>query len=392
MAIPRRNIIWVVAALGVVVLLLMSFRPKPVEVDTATVGRARLSVSVEGDARVRVRNRYVITAPVSGQLLRIALQAGDKVAPGAELARIAPAPQDPQTAAMARARLDATLAVREEAGVRVQQAANEAENARRTYDRLVPLHQSGAISNQELENAELAARRAKDELAAATRRREAAEADVSASRAAIAAVDAVIAGERIVSVRSPSRGLLLRLAPEGRSERVVASGMLLMEIGNPEDMEVVIDVLSTDAVRIATGNRVDLTGWGGDSTLIANVELVEPSATTRVSALGVEEQRVNVIARFTTTPYNLGDGFHAGARIVIWEQDNLLSAPVSALFRLGEGWNTYVVRDGKAALQKIEVGHISDTAAEILSGLSEGDEVVLFPSDKIQGGVLVKRR
>jgi HlyD family secretion protein len=390
MKVKRRTLFWIIAGALILLLAALAFRPRPVEVDTARVTVGALRSVIEGEARTRVRNLYVITAPIPGNLQRINLASGDSVERGATLARIAPAPLDPQTMATAKARLEAAEAARAEAQTRVQQAGDVLALRQRSYDRLQSLYDAGAISLQQLELAEQEVRQAKDEFSAAGNRLTAAAADVSAAQAALVSVDAVAAGASLISIQAPASGRVLRI-PQ-LSQRVVAAGTPIMEIGSPSSMEVVIDVLSTDAVRVREENRVELTGWGGDSTLHATVHTIEPAATTQISALGVEEQRVNIIARFTQHPGGLGDGFRADARIIIWESDSVLSVPMSALFRSGDAWSSYVIRDRKARLVSVIVGHTSESAAEVLSGLVEGDEVVLFPSDRIADGVSVRPR
>jgi HlyD family secretion protein len=229
-----------------------------------------------------------------------------------------------------------------------------------------------------------------DELAAAEQRLVAASADVDAARASLADADAAALGASTFSVAAPASGIVLRIPAE--SQRIVMAGTPIMEIGNPLNMEVVIDVLSAEAVQVRAGNQVELTGWGGDSTIRATVRTIEPAATTQISALGVEEQRVNVIARFSRHPERLGVGFRADARIIVRENENVLQVPMSALFRSGDEWKTYVIRDGVAALVTVQIGQTSEAAAEVVSGLAEGDTVVLFPSDRLADGVAVVPR
>jgi HlyD family secretion protein len=191
-------------------------------------------------------------------------------------------------------------------------------------------------------------------------------------------------------VRSPTTGRILRV-PDA-SERIVAAGTPVAELGDPCDLEVVVDVLSTDAVRVVPGAPVELVAWGGEEALGGRVRQVEPSAVTRVSALGVDEQRVNVIVDLVDTPPALGDGFRLDARIVVWQADRVLLVPASAVFRTGSGWSAFVVADGRAQLRQVRVGHRSDAAVEVLEGLAEGDRVVLFPSDRLQSGLRVRAR
>jgi HlyD family secretion protein len=390
MRLRRRTIFWLVAGVAILALFAAAFRPRPVEVDTATIGRGVLRTSVEGEARTRVRNLYVVAAPVSGSLQRISLAAGDRTRRGDTLARIAAAPLDPQAQAMAEARLQAAESIRREVVVRVEQARNAVTQAQRALNRLKPLLDAGGVSQQQVDDAEDALRIAHNEANAVDQRLAAADADVRAAQAALIAVREVTGGAALVAVLSPAAGRVLRVPLQ--SQRIIAAGTPIMEVGDPADLEIVVDVLSTDAIRMRPGNPVELTGWGGDTTLLAEVQLIEPAATTQLSALGVEEQRVNVLARFTGSSGGLGDGFRADARIIIWQGENVLMVPMSALFRGAAGWNAYIVRDGRAQLVEVQAGHTSESDAEVISGLAEGDEVILFPSDRVQDGVKIRAR
>lgn len=307
------------------------------------------------------------------------------------MARIAPLPLDAQSVAQARARLDAATAAQREASTRVAQARITAEHARRTAERFGAVAAAGGVSARDREQTELAWSVARDDLSAAQSRARAAAADVRAAQAALMAVGGA-PGARggLTLVRSPTQGRLLRV-PE-RSERVIAAGAPILELGSPAAMEVVVDVLSTDAVQVCVGASAELDEWGGDAPLRGRVRLVEPAAFTRVSALGVEEQRVNVIIDFVDPPGALGDGFRVEAGIVTWEAPEVLTVPASALFRDGTTWNVFAVRDGRARTQRVEIGHRTPAAVEVVRGLESGDEVVLFPSDKVRDGTRVKER
>jgi HlyD family secretion protein len=380
---------------GVVLLVLaliaLSLRPEPIEVDVAAVTRGPLRVTVDAEGRTRVRDRYAITAPVSGRLERIALAEGSLVRRGDVVARIAPMPLDAQSVAQARARLDAAIAAQREAATRVEQARLTADHARRTAERLGAVAAAGGLSARDREQTELASTVARDDLVAAQARARAAAAEIRAAQAGLLAVGGAATGSRpgITLVRSPTQGRLLRV-PE-RSERVVAAGAPILELGSPAAMEVVVDVLSTDAVQVCDGAAVELDEWGGDAPLRGRVRVVEPSAFTRVSALGVEEQRVNVVIDFVDAPGTLGDGFRVEARIVTWEGPGVVRVPASALFRDGDQWKVFVVREGRARLQSVDIGHRTAAAVEVVRGLEQGEQVVLFPSDRVSDGVRVRR-
>jgi HlyD family secretion protein len=239
-----------------------------------------------------------------------------------------------------------------------------------------------------VERAELALRTRADDLAAARAQVAAARADVEQATAAL--LHAGGGRDGVMLVRAPAAGRVLRLAE--RSERVVAPGSVIAEIGDTRALEVVVDVLSSDAARICEGMAVQLDGWGGDEPLAGRVRLVEPSATTHVSALGVEEQRVNVIVDVTGPPASIGDGYRVDARIVVWESDDALTVPASALVRTGTGWGAYLGDGGRARLRPVEVGQLGGADAQVERGLADGDRVVLFPSDRIRDGTRVTVR
>jgi HlyD family secretion protein len=214
--------------------------------------------------------------------------------------------------------------------------------------------------------------------------------EVRSARSALAANATPGVRESFVVVRSPANGRVLRVIET--SERIVPAGAPILEVGDPCDLELVVDVLSTDAVRIVKGARVDLAGWGEEETLRGTVSRVEPSAFTRVSALGVDEQRVNVIVSLIDAPASLGDGYRLDASIVIWEGTDRLVVPASAVFRSPEGWSVFVANNGRAARRQVALGHRSTAHVEIASGLAENDVVVLFPSDRLEDGSRLRLR
>jgi HlyD family secretion protein len=376
-----------VATLGVVGAV--AFRPKPIDVETGRAAQAPLRVTIDEEGETRVRDRYAITAPVTGRLERIPLKDGDEVRSGQIVARIAPLPLDVQTTAQAEARLAGAEALRREAEARVAQARRMVEDARRSDTRSERLIAAGAVAERDREQAALALRNAEDELNAAAARASAANAEVRAARAALLGTD-VLNDATIVPVRSPVRGRLLRV-PD-RSERIVAAGTPILEIGDARGLEIVIDVLSTDAVAIAPGAEVDIANWGGERLLRGCVRTVGPAGFTRISALGVDEQRVNVVIDLVEPAPELGDGFRVEARIVVWEADSALTVPASAVVRDAAGWSVFVVRDGRAKRQRVEVGHRTGAAVEIREGLTSGMQVILFPSDQVADGVRVRVR
>jgi HlyD family secretion protein len=259
---------------------------------------------------------------------------------------------------------------------------------RRDAERTRRLHEAGALAARDLETAELAARSRANDLAAARAQLAAAVAEVE--QAAAALLHAGGGSAAVVLVRAPTAGRVLRLAE--RSERVVAPGSTIAELGDTGGLEVVVDLLSSDAARVCAGMAVSLDGWGGERVVRGRVRRVEPAATTRVSALGVEEQRVNVLVDVVDPPSSLGDGYRVDASIVVWEAGDALVMPASALVRSGAGWAAYVVADGRARLRPVEVGRMGGAAAQVVRGLSAGDRLVVFPSDRIADGARVTER
>lgn len=377
---------WIpVGIAGLVLILIVSMlRGGAVEVETDRAVRGDLSVTIDEDGRVRVRDRYVVASPVTGRVERIELREGDAVARGQVLARVAPPPLDARTREEARARIAAAEARLGEATARLAQARSARDQAVEAWRRREAIAGMGALSEEERQRFRTDAALAEEAVTAA-------EAVERAVRAELAAARASLAGERAgatLDVIAPVAGRVLRIPV--RSERVVGAGEILVELGIEDVLEVVVDVLSADAVRIDPGARAWLEGWGGDSALLARVALVEPSAFTRVSALGVEEQRVNVILQLPDAPPALGDGYRVEARIEVWSGENRLLASAAAIFRRGEQWHVFAVRSGRARLAPLRLGARGTLAVEVLEGLEEGDVVVLYPSDRVSDGVRVR--
>lgn len=385
-------IVWLIVvgiAIGIFVLWL---RPKPTRVDVAKAVRGPLQVTVDGEGRTRVRDRYIVAAPVAGRLRRITLRRGDPVDRDQLIAQIESlplAPLDPRQRAEATGRVNAAVDAKRESDAMVQRAKASLEQARREFERCDKLVSAGVISRQELERAQTAMDVAVREYDAARSKSETAGHDVEVARAALLALNHnQRQSATTVKVQAPVGGRVLRVIEE--SERVVTAGTPLVELSNPSKLEVVIELLSTDAVKVEPGALVLIERWGGDSVLQARVRLVEPSAFTKISALGVEEQRVNVIADFTETSRTLGDAYRVEGRIVIWENNDVLKVPSSALFRHGESWSVFVVQNGKAYRQQIELGQRTAFDSEIIRGLEAGAVVIVHPSNEISEGIRVE--
>jgi len=384
-----------------------AFWPEPVDVDLAKVERGSLQVTVDEDGKTRIREKYVVSAPLVGRLLRINMEAGDPVVAGKTLLATIE-PRDPdlldaRAVAQAAARVkaaEATLKKMEPAlqTVRDAQAFAEAEMTRARK-----AASGNAISKSELENAEYDYRQKSEELRSTRIQEEIARFELEQAEAALLrtrprdddAVDGVANGNGgwTFTIYSPINGRVLRVLQE--SAAVVNAGTPLLELGEPLDLEVEIDVLSRDAVKIHPGARVLLEHWGGEKPLLGRVRLVEPSGFTKISTLGVEEQRVNVIVDFVDPPEartTLGDGFRVEARIVIDEAEDVLRVPTSALFRVGSESAVFQVIDDEVHEQVVKLGRQNGLEAEVVTGLSAGDEVVVHPSDQIDDGVKVRQR
>ncbi len=392
-----RNWGWIVAAVVVVGLLVYAFRPVAAEVDTAAVSRDPLVVTVAAEGKTRIRERYVVSTPLAGQLLRIRHRPGDEVTAGQSIvATIEPSDPsllDARAKAEIDARVKATDAARQQADAGLKRAKTAHDLARRQWERVKGL--GTAVSTDERDVAEGKERVAADEVRAAEFAVRVAEFEHEQAKAARVRTQPRLSADAEadrLDIRAPIGGLVLRVFQE--SEAVVAGGTKLLELGDPRDLEMEIDVLSTDAVKMRPGARVIVDHWGGPEPLAGRVRVVEPAGFLKVSALGVEEQRVNVIADFTD-PLDkrkpLGDAYRVEARIVISEGE-AVKVPAGALFRKGTGWACFAVRDGRVKLTEVTVGRTNGLETEVSSGLAEGDTVVLHPSDRVKDGVRVVSR
>jgi HlyD family secretion protein len=370
------------AIAGVVALSVYALMPRPIVVDVATVAQGPLRVTVEEDGVTRVRERYEITTPVAGRVRRIELHPGDPVTAGQSLATIETVPLDPKLQAQLAARLESARRTREEADALVARALAAVELARRETARLRRLSREDIASRQALDQAVASERNAAETLDAARHRVQSATFDAEAAHAALES------GETFrLTLRSPVAGRVLRVVQE--SETVVPSGARILDVGDPSALEIAIDVLSEDAVAVRPGNRVLIEQWGGPGSVEARVRVVEPSAFTKVSALGVEEQRVNVLADFVKRPETMGDQFRVDTRIVVWEGE-VLRVPATAIFGGAGHWSVFVIDGRKARLRNIGIGHMGAEDVEVTSGLRAGERVVIHPSDRLGDGVSVR--
>jgi HlyD family secretion protein len=345
-----------------------------------------MRVTVDEEGETRARDRFVVAAPIPGRMLRVELDQGDRVRKDQIVARIQPLPLNQQQREEVFARIETAEANKRQADARAERALQEHEQARRELKRRENLGR--VISVEELEQARNAEVTRAKELEAARFSAQAAVSEVKVARAGLVGIEAGNAQPMVISIHSPVSGCVLQIVE--KSERVVQAGAPLLVVGDPKNLEIVTDVLTTDAVNIKPGTRVELQGWGGDHPLGAKVRLVEPSGFTKLSALGVEEKRVNVIADFVDAPERLGDGYRVEARIVTWEGSDILKIPGSAAFREPEGWAVFAIEGGKARRRSVKIGHRSQTEAEVLDGLTAGEEVILHPSNQLRDGIRVQ--
>jgi HlyD family secretion protein len=387
----------ILVAAVVLAALAWGFWPRAEPVETAAVAKRPLAITVEEEARTRVKERYEIHAPVAGFLRRIDLDVGDAAPKGAVLASLdptLPAVLDPRSRAEAEARVAAARAELERREAAARQAEVEAELAASEFKRIEGLLERRLVSQREFDAAQAnsrareAARRAADSAVQVGRY------DLDAARAALRYTAAGAEGRPVgtVALRSPVEGRVLKVHQE--SAGVVAAGQPLLEVGDPGDLEVEAEVLSKDAVRLEPGGKVLFERWGGETVLEGLVHTVEPTGFTKISALGVEEQRVRVIVNIVSPPDDwrrLGDGYRVEAKFVVWERPDALTVPTSALFRRDSGYGVFVVEDGRARVRPVVTGQGSGLLTEVVEGLAEGETIVVHPGEAIDDGVRVRR-
>jgi HlyD family secretion protein len=390
-----KRILGIIAAAAVVLAIAFALSPKPVPVELGTVARGPFEQTVDEDGRTRVRERYTVVAPIAGTVLRITLKAGDEVSEGTVLASVVAGPSamiDLRMRQELEQRVGAAEAVQMRAGAAVKRSEATLEQASADLERTQRLAASGVASRSRLERDELVVRVGVRELEAARFDEHTAEHELALARAALANPTGDDSGAPW-TIRSPVPGRVFRVIQE--SGGPVAIGAPLLEIGNPHDLEVVVDVLSTDAVAISPGAVALIERWGGDHPLDGRVRRVEPSAFTKVSALGVEEQRVNVIIDIVSSREEwseLGDGFRIDARIVTFRADDVLKVPTSALFREGDDWKLFVAAQGVAHKRTVRVLRRTGLEAMVGGGVTEGEAVILYPGDALKDGVSVAAR
>jgi HlyD family secretion protein len=382
---PKRSS-WIPYVLGaaVLALIVLGLRPKPAQVETARAAFGPLRATVSEEGKTRIQQRYVVAAPVTGQLRRIPFKPGAEITANATVvAIIDPLPASPLDA---RNRALAT-ARRESARTMLEKSRTAHQLAQSELRRIEQMFAAKTVSPQDLESAQLRETAAAREVASAEGALAQAEAELAEAGEGGSASSRQLSSATPIEVRSPVSGRVLRVFQE--SERAVTSGTPLVEIGDPTNLEVVVEMLSRDGAAIPVGAPVLLEQWGGPLPLEGRVRLVEPAAFTKISALGVEEQRVNVVVDLTTPleqRHSLGDNFRVEARVIVWEDSRALKVPSSGLFRRGNDWAAFVLRDGAAKLVPVKTGRSSGAETQVLEGLQEGDEIILYPGDRIQDG------
>lgn len=381
----RKTIYWLAAALAALLLIAFFFRPVPVRVDIGKVETGSMQVTVDELGETRSHDRFVITAPVAGRLARIELHDGDAVQQNQVVAQIAPVPLSVRERNEQAARIAAAESQQRTAEELVRHGLADLEQAKRESKRVQKLVQGGFMSAQAAEQARNAEVTIANEVDAARFRVKSAAAEVTLAKSGLLALQD--GPDALFKIRSPVAGRILRIADA--SERVVAAGTPLLTLGDLSRLEVVIELLSTEAVKVKPGMPVMLDGWGGNKSLKAKVLRVEPFAFTKVSALGIEEKRSNVVAEFVETPQELGDGYRVNAKIVVWSAEAVNKVPASALFRCGEEWCAFVVEKGVAKRRVVKIAQRNAQEAEVLQGLVPGETVIRHPANQIDEGVRV---
>ena len=380
---------WGITGLLVVLVMVMAglmLRPAVLDVEVAQVKRGRLTVTVEDQGRTRAKDPFIVAAPIYGRLLRSGLKEGDVVTTGQVVARIALPQEDLRTEAMLEANLEAAQARFEMVNAQMMEAEAAYERALREENRRRQLAEDGLISTEERENYRQLSIAAETRVMSLSASRQAVAAEVESARSRMLGLGEGNQ-EYVQNILSPSDGTIYRLYEE--NERVLAAGTPLLAISNQDALEIVVDLLTQDAVKVSAGERMLISGWGGDSLLEARIVYKEPEAFTKFSALGVEEQRVNIIADFIEKPDMLGAGYRIEASIIIQEAEDVLLIPASAIFQRNNAWHTFVVEADLAVLKQINIGLRNQEFAQVTGLLDEGEMVILFPSDAIEQGIRV---
>lgn len=386
---------WLFAVAGIAALLMLAtlFAPSPMAVDGAAVTRGAMVVSVSTEGKTRVKEQYELAAPIAGKLLRVNLKAGDPVTANETVVFTIEQPQpqfhDSRSSAELKAKLRAAEAAHDHATADLERTKADNDFARREMERVKDLARIGAVSEKVLQQTERDAKVREAAVQVAQNIVKQRVSEVELARASLTGPAASEGPTHTLAVRSPINGRVLNVLKE--SEIVVTPGMPIVQLGDIGNLEVMLEMLSEDAVKVQKGAKATLEGWGGQS-LNAKVRRVEPAGFTKVSALGIEEQRVRVLLDFLDAPeqwQHLGAGYRVSAKIIVWSADGVLKVPLGGLFRDGNRWACYVIRNGLVDLVHLTVGHLNEAEAEVLGGVNEGEVVILHPSDRVVGGVSV---
>ncbi|MBN1474920.1 MAG: efflux RND transporter periplasmic adaptor subunit [Syntrophaceae bacterium] len=394
----RRKLLIAGFSLLVIMLIVYGFLPKRQEVDLVSVQRGDFQVTIEEEGKTRLKQRYTVSSPSAGYMRRVDLKVGDAVKKGQTLVVLEPLRSqalDPRSRAQAQLSASAAQSALEAAIEKECAAASDSEYAGKRLERMSNLFSKGYIAKDQFEQTDTEAKKARAYHLSAKAAVNMARADLQSVRANLQNFSTVkdIGKQNLIYISSPVNGSVFRLYRE--SEGALNVGEPLMDIGNQKDMEIRAEVLSSDAVKIKEGTTVLFKRWGRDETLTGVVRVVEPAGFTKISSLGVEEQRVLVIADITSDQEKwqaLGDSYRLEAHFIIWEGKNILQIPASALFRLGNEWAVFAAERGKARRRIVEIGQRNGLAAEIVSGLMEGEKVVAYPDDAIKDGTRIKQR
>ncbi len=391
----RRSLSWF-SGLALVVLIAWGLWPKPVLIETGKVQRGPLTVRVSEEGKTRVRNRYIVAVPVAGRMRRVPFKPGDEVKAGETILTAIEPVVAPLLDPRARAQAEAVVSMREASRKQAAEslAATRAASlmAESELQRVRSVTRSGTVSQSDRDRVEMESSMRASEVRAAEFAQQVAEYELAQARASLERPESSGIGN-LVEVRSPVSGRILKVMQE--SEMVVAPGQQILEIGDPADLEIEAEILSRDAVTIHPGDSAEIDQWGGENALKGRVCRVEPAAFTKVSALGVEEQRVIVLSDLVAPPElakALGDRYRVEVQVAVWHAENVLIVPAGSLFREGNAWKCYLFENGKAKLTSIEAGHSDGRHTEILSGLNAGQEVLLHPPDTVKDGTAVTQR
>lgn len=394
----RKNIGFIVGGLLALAVLVWAFSPSPMEVETAPVTQGRFERAVQEDGKTRVRDRYLVSSPLTGRVARIQLAQGDAVLRDAGVATlwpVAPALLDERSRAEQSARIGSMEAAVARTQANVGRANAALDQARAELKRSERLALQGFVSPNQNETWQLNVRLREKEFESARQEEDAARHELDYSRIALRQYGQMNPSnqQRAYTVRAPVSGKVLKVLQQ--SEGLVLAGTPLLELGNPGELEVVVDILTEDAAQIQPGTIVQMNHWGGPATLTGMIRRIEPAAFTKVSALGVEEQRVNAIVDITSPPdqwASLGDGFKVDVRILVQVVENAIKVPVSALFPIGSRSGIFVLDKGHVRLQEVEVSSRNGIEAWVKSGLDVGSQVIVYPDNKLKDGDSVKPR